>query len=107
MRFARSGQPLQSSPPQVLTVNVSLLAEFAFPISTGTGIPSLQNHVATYLNSLPIGGAASITRVAQHGYRVGPDLLNITSVQLNGIPADVIVPPSTVIKAGQVEVSLR
>jgi hypothetical protein len=93
--------------PQVLAVNVSLTAEFASPTSTAVGIPSLQDHVATYLNSLPIGGPASVTRVAQHAYRVGPDLLNITRVQLNGTSGDVIVSPSTVIKAGHVEVSIQ
>jgi uncharacterized phage protein gp47/JayE len=93
--------------PQVLTVNVSLTAEFASPASATLGIPNLQNHVATYLNSITIGGAASVTRVAQHAYRAGPDLLNITGVQLNGTSADVIASPSTVIKAGQVEVSIR
>lgn len=93
--------------PQVLVVSISLTAEFATPVSTAAGIPSLQNHVATYLNSLPIGGAASVTRVAQHGYYVGPDLLNITDVLLNGSSADAIVSPSTVIKAGLVEVSVR
>jgi phage-related baseplate assembly protein len=93
--------------PQVLTVNVSLTADFASPTSATLGVPSLQNHVATYLNSIAIGGAASVTRVAQHAYRAGPHLLNITGVQLNGTSADVIASPSTVIKAGQVEVSIR
>jgi hypothetical protein len=93
--------------PQVLTVNVALTAQFASPAGATLGIPSLQNHVATYLNSIAIGGAASVTRVAQHAYRAGPDLLNITGVQLNGTSADVIAAPSTVIKAGQVEVSIR
>ena len=93
--------------PQVLTVNVSLTAEFASPTSATLGVPSLQNHVATYLNSITIGGAASVTRVAQHAYRAGPDLFNITGVQLNGTSADIIASPSTVIKAGQVEVTIR
>jgi uncharacterized phage protein gp47/JayE len=93
--------------PQVLIVSASLTAEFASPTSAAVGIPNLQNHVATYLDNLPIGGAASVTRVAQHAYRVGSDLLNITNVQLNETSADVIASPSTVIKAGRVEVSIQ
>ncbi len=93
--------------PQVLTVSVSLTATFSSAASSATGIPGLENYVATYLNSLPIGGVASVTRVAQHAYRVGPDLMNITDVKLNGTSNDVAASPSTVIKAGQVEVSVQ
>jgi phage-related baseplate assembly protein len=91
-------------PPQVLTVSVSLTAEFVTSDSLALGIPAIQNHVATYLNGLPIGRAASITRVAQHAYRAGPDLQNITGIELNGGVTDIVPSSSTVIKAGQVEV---
>ncbi len=50
-------------PPQVLIVNVSLTAEFVSAGYTTTGIPAIQNYIATYLNSLSIGSMASITRV--------------------------------------------
>ena len=91
-------------PPQVLIVNVSLTAEFVSAGYTTTGIPAIQNYIATYLNSLSIGSMASITRVAQHAYRVGSGLQNITNVQLNGGSSDLVPPALTVIKAGQVAV---
>lgn len=91
-------------PPQVLTVNVSMTAEFVSSNAAALGISKIQNYVASYLSSLPIGGTASITRVAQHAYRAGPDLQNITGIELNGGITDVVPPPLTVIKAGQVEV---
>jgi uncharacterized phage protein gp47/JayE len=94
-------------PPQVLTVNVSLAAEFGSAGDTTTGVPAIQNYIATYLNSLPIGRMASITRVAQHAYRAGSGLQNIRGVQLNGGSADVVPPALTVIKAGQVVVSTQ
>ena len=92
-------------PPQVLIVDVSLTAEFTSPATATAGILSIQNHVASYINSIPIGRPASITRIAQHAYRAGPDLQNVTGVQLNGGATDVVPPWLTVIKAGQVEVS--
>jgi uncharacterized phage protein gp47/JayE len=92
-------------PPQLLTVNVSLTAEFVSANDASIGISSIQNHIATYLNSLPIGRIASITRVAQHAYRVGSGLQNITDIKLNGGTADIVPPALTVIKAGQVVVS--
>jgi Baseplate J-like protein len=94
-------------PPQVLTVNVSLAAEFGSAGDTTIGVPAIQNYIATYLNSLPIGRMASITRVAQHAYRAGSGLQNIRGVQLNGGSADVVPPALTVIKAGQVVVSTQ
>jgi uncharacterized phage protein gp47/JayE len=92
-------------PPQVLTVNVSLTADFVPPSDATNGIPSIQDHVASYLNGLPIGAIASVTRVAQHAYRAGSSLQNITGIELNGGSADVVPPPLTVIKAGQILVS--
>jgi uncharacterized phage protein gp47/JayE len=94
-------------PPQVLTVNVSLTAEFASANDATVGIPSIQNYVATYLNDLPVGRTASVTRVAQHAYRTGSGLQNITDIGLNGASTDVIPAPLTVIKAGQIVVSLN
>ncbi len=94
-------------PPQILIVNVSLTAEFVSAADTTTGTLAIQNHIAAYLNSLPIGKMASITRVAQHAYRVGPGLQNILGVQLNGGSSDVVPPALTVIKAGQVVISTQ
>jgi hypothetical protein len=74
---------------------------------TTIGIPAIQNHIATYLNGLPIGKMASITRVAQHAYRAGPGLQNITGIELNEGSADVVPPTMTVIKAGQMVVSTQ
>jgi hypothetical protein len=91
--------------PQVLTVNVHLTAEFISADTVSAGIVSIQNYVATYLSSLPIGRIASVTRVAQHAYRAGSIVQNITDIQLNGSVVDIIPPPLTVIRAGQVEVT--
>jgi uncharacterized phage protein gp47/JayE len=94
-------------PPQVLTVNVSLTAEFASANGATVGIPSIQNYVASYLNGLPVGRTASVTRVAQHAYRAGSGLQNITDIELNGASTDVIPALLTVIKAGQIVVSIN
>jgi uncharacterized phage protein gp47/JayE len=90
--------------PQVLTVNISLTAQFVSSDAAAQGVPAIQNYVATYLNSLSIGKVASITRVAQYAYLAGSNLENITGIQLNGGITDIAPPSLTVIKAGQVEV---
>ena len=89
-------------PPQVLVVNVSLTAVLTSMAAASLSIPTIQNFVAVYLNSLPIGRGASITRVAQNAYLAGAGIENITGIQLNGSSSDIAVPAGTVIKAGQV-----
>ena len=94
-------------PPQVLTVNVSLTAALTSAAAASLVIPSIQNYVALYLNSLPIGKGASVTRVAQNAYLAGSGIDNITGIELNGSSADIAVPSGTVIKAGQVVVTIN
>jgi uncharacterized phage protein gp47/JayE len=91
--------------PKILAVNVSLAAEFASSDAATKGLPSMQTYIANYLNGLPIGAVASITRIAQQAYRVGDDVRNVTNIRLNGALTDIVPSPLTVIKAAQVLVS--
>jgi hypothetical protein len=61
--------------------------------------------VANYLNTLPIGGLASVTRVAQHAYGAAHQLQNVSNILLNGASVDIAAPATSVIKAGQIVVS--
>lgn len=92
-------------PPKVLTVNVSLTADLTSAVSASADTANIQNLVSMYLNSLPIGRSASVTRVAQNAYRAGSNIENISAIQFNGSPADVVPPLLTVIKAGAVSVT--
>jgi Baseplate J-like protein len=91
--------------PKVVSVIVSMVAEFQPADAATTGIKNIQTQVANYLNTLPIGAMASLTRVAQHAYRAAHELQNVTNIQLNGGSADISPPPMSVIKAAQVVVS--
>jgi phage-related baseplate assembly protein len=94
-------------PPQVLIVSASMKVEFVSADASMTAIPAIpaiENQIAAYLNKLPIGGNASITRLAQQAYQVGPALVNVSEISLNGGFSDIAPPPRTVIKAGQVAV---
>jgi uncharacterized phage protein gp47/JayE len=92
-------------PPQVIVVSVSLTAVLASSANASLSISSIQNYVASYLDRLPIGRGASVTRVAQNAYLAGTGIENITGIQLNGSPSDIAVPTGTVIKAGQIVVA--
>src|SRR5271166_5194197 len=94
-------------PPQVLTVNVSLTAVVRSSALSSQYVSGIQTQVADYLNGLPIGRVASVTRVAQSAYLAGQAIENITEVLLNGLSSDVLPPTRTVVKAGTVVVTIN
>lgn len=99
------GTRFSVSAPQVLVVNISLTATVAATAASAGTVASIQNQVSSYLNSLPIGRGASVTRVAQNAYLAGAAVENITAILLNGGASDIVPPPFSVIKAGQVVVA--
>jgi phage-related baseplate assembly protein len=92
-------------PPQVLIVNISLTVLLISTVTPSVSISNIENSVALYLNNLPIGKGASVTRIAQSTYLSGPGIENVTGVQLNGSLSDIAASPGTVVKAGQIVVT--
>ncbi|HBK05779.1 MAG TPA: baseplate protein [Acetobacteraceae bacterium] len=92
-------------PPLVLTVNVSLTAEFGGSAQAPSDTSAIQQYIGGYLNNLGIGDTVSVTRIAQQAYQAVPRIGNVTNILLNGTPLDVVPPPYTVIKAGSIAVS--
>ncbi|WP_428493235.1 baseplate J/gp47 family protein [Rhodopila sp.] len=91
--------------PTVLTVNVSLVATLTSVAVASQSVSSIQNYIAVYLSSLPIGASASVTRVAQNAYLAGSGIVNIAGILLNASPSDIVPPSLTVIKAGSIVVT--
>lgn len=98
------GTRFSVSAPQVHVVNVSLTASLTSGTANAESAASIEKYVRSYLNSLPIGHGASMTRVAQHAY-LAAYVDNITTVQLNDGLADVAATSLAVIKAGQIVVT--
>lgn len=92
-------------PPQVLTVNVSMAAALTLTTAAPPIVSAIQNYVAIYLDSLPIGVSASVTRVAQNAYLAGSGILNVSAIQLNGASLDILPLPLSVIKSGSIVVT--
>ncbi|MGD0103385.1 MAG: baseplate J/gp47 family protein [Rhodopila sp.] len=93
--------------PQVLTASVTLTATLSSTSVAALIVPMIQNYIFVYLNTLPIGSSASVTRVAQNAYLAGPGVQNIAGILLNGSSADMAPPAGTVIKAGQITVAVN
>jgi uncharacterized phage protein gp47/JayE len=91
--------------PKVLTVNVSLAATLTSAAAAAQSVASIENYISAYLNSLPIGSSASVTRVAQNAYLAGSGIENIAGIRLNASPSDIVPPPLTVIKSGEIVVT--
>ena len=91
-------------PPEVLPVNVSLTATLTSAGNSSACVASIQKYVSAYINSLPIGRGASVTRVAQNAYLAGSCVENVAAILLNGGSSDIVPSSLAVIKAGQVVV---
>jgi hypothetical protein len=92
--------------PQVLVVSVTAYATLtASGLASPTLLGTIQQNIAVYLDNLPIGAIASVTRVAQQAYLAGSEVENVSSVLLNGMSTDIMPLPTTVIKAGHIVVT--
>ncbi len=93
--------------PTVLQVNVSLSASISQQTVPSSAISSsIQQAVLTYLNGLPIGSPAAVSRVVQAAYSVPYAIENVVDVTLNGAAQDISASSTTVIKAGSITVSV-
>jgi uncharacterized phage protein gp47/JayE len=68
---------------------------------------SVQLALEGYLNSIPIGKIAALSRVIQAAYSAVPDIENVTNVSLNGGAQDIDPGLLGVIKAGVITVSVN
>jgi uncharacterized phage protein gp47/JayE len=93
--------------PQVLTVSVHLVVLVATVLTDTALQTSIATSITDYLNSLPIGSIAYATRIAQCAYSVSTQVLNVSNITLNGTFADVAPAANTVIKSGQVTVTIN
>jgi uncharacterized phage protein gp47/JayE len=99
------GSIFSVQPPTILPVGVSM----DITVSAGTAKAPIQamvgNAIGSYLNSLPIGASLPITRLAQIAYSASPAVINVGAVSANGLPTDIVVSVSGVIKAGVIAVN--
>lgn len=94
--------------PTVLQVNVSLTALVPQQSAASSTIASsIQQAILTYLNSLPIGSSAAVSRIVQAAFSVPYTIDNIVGVTLNGEGQDVTSGSMVVIKAGSITVSVN
>lgn len=91
-------------PPSVIQVNVSLTIVTIDGSDVVLVTPQIVSSIQNYVNSLPVGAPLPASRIVQIVYAAGSGISNVTDVLLNGQTSDVIVPASSVVKAGTIVV---
>jgi len=91
-------------PPSVIQVNVSLTIVTIDSSDVVLVTPQIVSSIQNYVNSLPVGAPLPASRIVQIVYAAGSGISNVTDVLLNGQTSDVIVPASSVVKAGTIVV---
>jgi len=99
------GSTFAVQPPTVISVPVGLSISVGQGVAGPTISTNVANALSTFINALPIGAPLPLTRVAQVAYAADPQIQNVTNVQINGTPSDLLPSPTSVIKASLVTVS--
>ena len=88
------GTTFSIQPPQVIPVQVSLSVETPSELLPSIVQNGVGTAIASYISGRPIGGTLSITRISQLVYQTEPEIINVSSVTLNGGTADLIAQAS-------------
>jgi uncharacterized phage protein gp47/JayE len=99
------GSIFSVQPPDVVTVNVSLVITVAAGAAKAQVAGGVGNAIGGYINSLPIGASLPLTRLAQVAYAADATVINVTQLSVNGNANDIIPDASGVVKAGTIAVN--
>jgi uncharacterized phage protein gp47/JayE len=94
--------------PTVILANITLTVHIASNTAAPASLTSdVSVAITTYLNTVAVGRSASVTRIAACTYGASDVILNVTAISLNGTSQDLIPGPTSVIKAGQIVVTVN
>ena len=99
------GSMFAVQPPAVTTAQINLLTM----VSAGTPKPlvvaAVGQSISSYVNELGIGVGLPLTKVAQLAYAASPSVINVSSIFINGLAEDLLVPVNGVVKSGTIAVT--
>jgi uncharacterized phage protein gp47/JayE len=92
------GTSFSIQPPTIVRVEVSLSVQL-LPETSVSGVQAdLRSAIGLYINTRPIGGTLSLTRISQLVYLTEPSVVNVSNVLINGQQADLTAPPTGSLK---------
>jgi uncharacterized phage protein gp47/JayE len=86
------GTTFSIQPPQIIQVQVNLSITLPTQLLIPPTQAVLQSSIANYINTRPIGGTLSITRISQLTYQTEPQIINVFNVMLNDQAVDLVAP---------------
>lgn len=92
-------------PPQVLTAQVSMAIITATGATHVAVAATVVQALTAAISASPIGAPLPWSRLTQIAYAADPAVINVGSVLLNLGTADLVVTPSGLIKAGNIQVN--
>ncbi len=98
------GSSFSVNPPVLLNANVALSLTTADPTLADQTRNAVISAVTIYIDALPVGQAMRFSRIAGLAYDATPDVLNVTSVTLDGGTADLGGQADAVVRCGSVSV---
>lgn len=99
------GSVFSVRPPDVVTVNVSLVITVVAGATKAQVAGGVGNAIGSYINGLPIGASLPLTRLAQVAYAADATVINVTQLSANGNANDITPDASGVVKAGIIAVN--
>ncbi|MBW4091066.1 MAG: baseplate protein [Proteobacteria bacterium] len=99
------GSTFTVQPPAVTIANVSAILTVPGAANKSPIVAAVTQAIQTYINTLSIGAALPLTRLAQIAYGANPLVTNVAQLQINGLTGDLTPLPSGVVKAGLVALS--
>lgn len=87
-----------------LLANVSLTIVCATTSRHAAAVGPVATAIESYIGSLPVGNDMPYTVLAKLAYDASPNVLNVTSLLLNGATADLVATPSQCIRAGTIAI---
>jgi uncharacterized phage protein gp47/JayE len=99
------GSVFTVQPPDVVTVDVSIVITVAVGAAKAQVAGGVGNAIGSYINSLPIGASLPLTRLAQIAYAADATVTNVTQLSANGDASDIAPDASGVVKAGTIAVN--
>jgi phage-related baseplate assembly protein len=99
------GSVFSVRPPDVVTVNVSLVITVVAGATKAQVAGGVGNAIGSYINGLPIGASLPLTRLAQVAYAADATVINVTQLSANGNANDITPDASGVVKVGIIAVN--
>jgi hypothetical protein len=88
------GTTFSIQPPSIIQVQLSLSVQCPTELSIPAVQGLLQTTIENYVNTHTIGSTLSITRISQLVYFTEPEVINVSTVLLNGEGVDLVAPPA-------------